>query len=48
MVRRPAMATYLRVRGVDPWEPERQLGHKKLDVTETYAVFAPDYLGMVQ
>ena len=42
------MATHLRARGVDPWELEGQLGHKKLDVTETYAVFAPDCLGTVQ
>ena len=45
---RHSMATHLRARGVDPWELEGQLGHKKLDVTETYAVFAPDYLGTVQ
>ena len=45
---RHSMATHLPARGVDPWELEGQLGHKKLDVTETYAVFAPDYLGTVQ
>ena len=43
-----AEAVHLRARGVDPWELEGQLGHKKLDVTEIYAVFAPDYLDTVQ
>lgn len=45
MVRQPAMATHLCAHGVDPWELEGQLGQKKLDVTETYPVFAPDYSG---
>ena len=39
---------HLRARGVDPWELEGQLGHKKLYVTKIYAVFAPDYLDTVQ
>ena len=45
---RHSMATELRKRRVDPWELAGQLGHRTLRTTETYAAFAPDYLGTVQ
>lgn len=45
---RHSMATELRRRRVDPWELSGQLGHRLLRTSETYAAFAPDYLGTVQ
>jgi phage protein U len=45
---RHSMATELRKRRVDPWELSGQLGHRVLATSETYAAFAPDYLGTVQ
>src|SRR5690606_37385568 len=34
----------LRGRGVPAWEVEGLLGHRRPGVTESYAVFSPDYL----
>jgi hypothetical protein len=41
---RHTMAKELRKRGVPAWEVEGLLGHRRAGVTETYAVYAPDYL----
>lgn len=43
---RHTMATEMRARGVPAWEVAGWLGHKMLETTETYAVFAPGYLGL--
>lgn len=42
---RHSMATELRRRGVPQWEVAGMLGHRTGGTTETYARFAPDYLG---
>jgi Site-specific recombinase XerD len=41
---RHTMAVELRKRGVPLWEVQGLLGHRQPGVTETYAVYAPDYL----
>ncbi|MBB3983109.1 integrase [Sphingobium fontiphilum] len=41
---RHTMAAELRGRGVPAWEVEGLLGHRRPGVTESYAVFSPDYL----
>lgn len=41
---RHTMAVELRKRGAPAWEVQGRLGHRQPGVTETYAVFSPDYL----
>ena len=45
---RHTMARLLRQFGVPDWEVQGMLGHKKLDTTEIYAPYVPDYLGQAR